>query len=81
MRAGASRAGHDRHARRAVERDQGPGLPAAHSPGTDDLGDAVNAKANHGARVDPGDSSGLLRNQLVDHLRRAHLGHCDGQLT
>ena len=77
----ASRAGHDRHARRAVQRDQAPGLPAAHAPGADDLGDAVHAKANDGAGVDAGDSRGLLRHELVDHLRRAHLGHGDRQLA
>ena len=65
----------------AVKRDQAPGLPAAHSPGADDLGDAVHAKADHGARIDTGDSRGLLRNELVDNLRRAHLSHGDRQLA
>jgi hypothetical protein len=78
---GASRAGDDRDARRAVERDQAPRVLAAHAPGADDLAEAVRPEAHDGSRVDTGYSRGLLRNELVDHFGRAQLGDGDGQLA
>ena len=76
-----SRAGHDRHSLRAFQWEQAPNLTAGRVPGADDLGNAVDAEAHHGAGIHAGDFRRFPRHELVDHLGGAHLGHGDRQLA
>jgi len=50
-------------------------------PGADDFGHAVDAKTDHRSGIEAGDCRGLFRDQLVDHLGRAHLGDGHGQVA
>jgi hypothetical protein len=65
----------------AFQREEAPDFTAGHAPGADDLGDAVDAKADDRAEIHAGDLRRFPRHELVDHLGRAHLGHCDRKLA
>ena len=65
----------------AFQREEAPDFTAGHAPGADDLGHPVDAKADDCAGIDAGDLRRFLRNELVDHLGGAHLGHGDRQLA
>jgi hypothetical protein len=58
-----------------------PDFAAGHAPGADDLGNAVDAKADDCAGIDAGDLRRFPRDELVDHLGGAHLGHGNRQFA
>ena len=55
-------------------------MATPHPPGADYLPQSVHAKPHNRPGVDAGDPRRLLRNEFVDHLRRAHLGYRDREI-